>query len=105
YNGSKSPRLILATPIAFEDRSTDFDVPSGALENERLAAYAKAIQEVASAKNVGAIDLFTPTKEWFEKGGEKLTINGCHLSEAGYRKLGPLLVSSIYGAPKTPLKP
>lgn len=98
YNGHSAPRLILATPIAFEDRTDKYDLPNGVEENQRLAAYAAAVLEVARAKKVGAIDLFTPTKKWFEEQNSKLTINGCHLGEVGYAKLAPLLMKSIFGS-------
>lgn len=97
YNGKKPARLVLATPIAYEDRTDAYDLPTGREENERLAAYAQAVLEVAKAKQVGVIDLFTPTKAWFAAKGSKLTINGCHLSDAGYAKLAPLIIDGLYG--------
>ncbi|MGY8690354.1 MAG: PVC-type heme-binding CxxCH protein, partial [Verrucomicrobiales bacterium] len=97
YSGKLAPRLILVTPIAFEDRSADYDLPKGEVENAQLAAYSQTVVEVASEKKVGAIDLFTTTKAWFE-GGSKLTLNGCHLNEAGYAKLGPVLANALIGA-------
>jgi len=42
YNGKSAPKLVLVTPIAFEDRSADYDLPNGLEANERLAAYARA---------------------------------------------------------------
>ena len=98
YNGKVAPRLVLATPIAFEDRRDAYDLPNGAAENERLAAYAQAVLDVAKAKQVGALDLFTPTKALFATKGSKLTINGCHLSDAGYAKLAPLVIDGLYGS-------
>ncbi|MEA3209309.1 MAG: hypothetical protein QOE70_2366 [Chthoniobacter sp.] len=102
YNGKSAPRLILVTPIAFEDRSADYDLPKGVEENQRLAAYAQAVLEVAKAKKVGAVDLFSLTKKWFQSpeartAKNKATINGCHLSEAGYAVVSPALVTAIYG--------
>jgi mono/diheme cytochrome c family protein/glucose/arabinose dehydrogenase len=98
YNGTSVPRLVLATPIAFEDRSATYDLPKGQAENERLAAYALAVLEVAKAKQVGALDLFTPTKAWFAAKGSALTINGCHLNDAGYAKLAPLFIDGLFGS-------
>jgi len=102
YNGKTAPRLILVTPIAFQDRSADYDLPAGVEENKRLAAYAQAVLDVAKAKKVGAVDLFTLSKNWFESAAVKQskaqpTINGCHLSEAGYSVISPALVDAIYG--------
>ena len=97
YNGKTAPRVVLVTPIAYENRRDKFDLPDGTEENKRLAAYAKAVLEVARAKNVGVIDLFTPTAEWFASPGSKLTINGCHLGDAGYAKLAPVLLNALFG--------
>ncbi|MBA3699129.1 MAG: c-type cytochrome [Planctomycetes bacterium] len=102
YNGKSVARLVLATPIAYEDRSDAYDLPTGREENERLAAYAQAVLDVAKAKQVGALDLFTPTKALFAASAKaatasKLTINGCHLSDAGYAKLAPLIIDGLYG--------
>lgn len=94
YNGRTAPRLILVTPIAFEDRTDAYDLPKGEEENRRLQAYARAVLEVAREKRVGAVDVFGPTREWFAAGGAKLTINGCHLSDAGYARLAPFSARS-----------
>ena len=96
YNGKSAPRLILVTPIAYEDRSDTYDLPRGIAENERLSAYAQAVLDVAKAKEVGAVDLFTPVKNWFSHDEANYTINGCHLSDAGYAKLAPVLMEGIY---------
>lgn len=98
YNGNSAPRLILVTPIAFEDRSATYDLPNGVEINSRLAVYSKAVLEVAKEKEVGAIDLFTPTLDWFANGKTTFTVNGCHLSEAGYAKLAPALLDGIYSS-------
>lgn len=100
YNGETAPRIILVTPIAFEDRRDAYDLPDGAKENQNLALYAKAILDVAQAKQVGAVDLLTLTKQWFSRKGSKLTINGCHLSDEGYRRLAPKLYDLIFGTEK-----
>lgn len=97
YNGKTPPRLILITPIAFEDRTDAYDLPRGTEENRRLEAYASAVLEVARAKQVGSVDVFTPSLAWFRGGGPKLTLNGCHLARAGYAKLAPVLMNAIFG--------
>ena len=98
YNGGKSaPRLILATPIAFEDRTDAFDLPTGQAENEMLALYSKAVLEVAEEKKVGGMDLFTRSKILFAQSEEPLTLNGCHLNEDGYRALSPWLAQLLFG--------
>ena len=104
YNDRTAPRLILFTPIAFEDRSDAYDLPKGLEENRRLAAYSQAVLEVGREKGVGAVDLFTPTSEWFTSGTTNYTINGCHLSDVGYAKLTPLLMQTLFGEGVSPSK-
>lgn len=102
YDGRTAPRIVLVTPIAFEDRSSTYDLPKGVVENARLAAYAKAMLEVAAEKRVAAVDAFGVTREWYTApGAQPLTRNGCHLSEAGYRRFDPFLVDAIFG--RTPV--
>jgi len=96
YNGKAAPKLVLVTPIAFENRSADFDLPNGLEANDRLAAYSKAVISVAAEKRVGFVDLFSVTQGWFTEN-KPLTIDGCHLSDEGYRRLAPHLVSAIWG--------
>lgn len=106
YNGGKSaPKLVLVTPIAFEDRRDSYDLPSGAEENKRLAAYSKAVLEVAKAKKVGGIDLYSVTKDWFSVEGSQLTLNGCHLNSEGYELLAPLLAEKLFGPITLKTKP
>ena len=97
YNGRTAPRLVLISPIAFEDLSAVRDLPNGAKENANLRLYTEAMQKVAAAKGVGFVDLFAPTTKWYAEESDSLTINGAHLSEAGYRKLAPFLTEAIYG--------
>lgn len=91
----KSPRLILATPIAMQQHP-DYFLPDAEDRNELLKAYSDAVGQIAAEKNVGFIDIFTPTSKWFEESDEALTINGVHLSEAGYRKLAPILMQNLF---------
>ena len=50
YNGGSAPRLVLVSPIAFEDLSAKRDLPDGKKENENLALYTKAMAEIAAAR-------------------------------------------------------
>jgi len=97
YNGRQAPRVVLVTPIAFEDRTDAYDLPDGTEENLRLHAYSGAVLEVAGEKRVGAMDLFSLTHDWFSQADRKWTINGCHLGEAGYERLAPVLVEQLFG--------
>ncbi|MEM7395084.1 MAG: GDSL-type esterase/lipase family protein, partial [Verrucomicrobiota bacterium] len=97
YNGTAPPKLILVSPIAFEDLSRTYDLPNGQRENANLAIYTDAMQRVAEQHELPFVDLFTPTLAWFAEAEAPLTVNGCHLNEAGYRKLAPFLADAVFG--------
>ena len=91
----QAPRLVLATPVAMQQHPKYF-LPDANERNTILQAYADAVGEVAGEKQVGFIDLFTPTKEWFADPSQALTINGVHLSTEGYKKLAPVLMQGLF---------
>ncbi len=97
YNGKSAPRLVLVSPIAFEDLSGTLDLPNGVEENKRLAAYTAAMKRVARDRGVGFIDLFTPTKALYSAKTNPQTINGFSLSDEGYRNLSVILADALYG--------
>ncbi|GGB97761.1 PVC-type heme-binding CxxCH protein [Dyadobacter sediminis] len=84
YNGRSAPSLVLVSPIAHEERGVHF--PNPAEHNKNLELYTKAMQKAASTKGLYFIDLFTKSMARMkQKGQEKLTINGIHLTGAGYK--------------------
>ncbi len=97
YNGATAPKLILASPAAFEDRSHEMDLPNGRTENANLALYAEAISQVAADHQLTYVDLFGITKRLLKEYDEPLTINGCHYSDFGYSKIAPHWLNAIYG--------
>ncbi|MEO1993516.1 MAG: PVC-type heme-binding CxxCH protein [Pirellulales bacterium] len=94
-NGSRAPRLVLASPIAMEHRD-DFALPDANARNQMLAAYSKAMADVARTHNIGFVDLFTPSQRWFAESPTPLTINGVHLSQNGYKRLASLLMAKLF---------
>ena len=102
YNGTAAPRLILVSPIAFENLSAKRDLPDGKKENENLVLYAKAMGEVAAARKVEFIDLFEATGKLYAGLEKPFTRNGFLPSDEGYKKLGPVLVDLAFG--KSPRK-
>ncbi|QHT70675.1 c-type cytochrome [Rhodocytophaga rosea] len=100
YNGTTPPQLALVSPIAFEDLSGKFDYPNGKKENENLALYAAAMKEVAAKNKVIFLDVFAPTKEWYNKTEEFLTIDGSQLTDAGYARFAPVLADGVFGKTK-----
>ncbi len=97
YSGRGAPRMVLISPIAFENTG-DANLPDGQEHNRRLAKYTEAMAQVAKAHDAGFVDLFAPTKKLFESSAERLTINGAHLNEKGYRALAPILDEALFGA-------
>ncbi|MDZ7690806.1 MAG: GDSL-type esterase/lipase family protein [Balneolaceae bacterium] len=76
YNGENAPELVLVSPIAFEDLSDRHDLPDGSEENTHLELYTKAMAEVADNHGVHFVDVYSPTRDWFEDSGQPLTIDG-----------------------------
>jgi mono/diheme cytochrome c family protein/glucose/arabinose dehydrogenase len=99
YNGASPPRLILVSPIAFENRSDDtLRLPDGNRENANLVLYTEAMRSVATKHDLTFVDLYHPTLEAFKAGtGGPFTINGCHLNRAGYQLIAPILADQAFG--------
>jgi putative membrane-bound dehydrogenase-like protein len=95
--GNGNPRVVLVSPIAFENLH-DPNLPDGSEHNARLAIYSEALAKVAETTGAGFADVFTPTKDLFEQSEERLTFNGAHLNDAGYRALAPILNRALFGA-------
>lgn len=98
YNGAESPRLVLVSPIAFEDLSDLYDLPDGKAENARLAQYAAAMERVAQRMGVAFVDAYSQTRRWQRAASGPLTIDGSQLTDAGYARLAPFLADEIFGA-------
>ncbi|TWU59082.1 Cytochrome c [Rubripirellula tenax] len=91
------PRFVLVSPIAFENTGNRLQ-PDGRAENDRLGRYTLAIKDLADAKGLPFVDLFTPTMDRFdEQPGAQYTINGVHLNEQGDALVGSLLDASLFG--------
>ncbi|MEZ6087784.1 MAG: GDSL-type esterase/lipase family protein [Pirellulaceae bacterium] len=97
YSGDGEPTIILVSPIAFENTG-DKNLPDGTQHNKRLSMYADAMAEVAEQTDVASIDLFQITRELFDKHDDRLTLNGSHLNEAGYKALAPKFVAAMGGS-------
>lgn len=98
YSGNGPPRIALISPIAFENTG-DPNLPDGKTQNANLKLYTAALKNVAEATGVAFADLYTPTLALFEKTPERLTLNGAHLSDAGYAALAPILITALFDVP------
>jgi mono/diheme cytochrome c family protein/glucose/arabinose dehydrogenase len=97
YNGLAAPRLVLVSPIAYENQSALRDLPNGGRENANLILYSGAIEAVAKTNGLTFIDLFSTTNALYGKGGKPLTTGGFVPNEEGYQQLANILLNGIYG--------
>ncbi len=95
YNGSSTPKLVLVSPLAFEDLSSIFDLPNGVNENINLSMYTEAMRLVALQENIPFLDLYTPSLKWINKK-EKFTIDGFQLTDQSYKILGEYIVKQLF---------
>ncbi len=95
FNGESGPRIVLISPLAGENIE---GVPAADLNNVRLAAYTKVMAEAAAKHKIGFVDLFTVTRALFADEGAKddWTINGVHLTEAGYARVDAELYRGVF---------
>jgi azurin/glucose/arabinose dehydrogenase/lysophospholipase L1-like esterase len=96
YSGRGKARLVLFSPTAAE-KGTDPDWQDVSAINANLALYSAAMAEVAKEANVPFVDLFAISKEAYAKAKSPLTVNGLHLSEAGYEAIAPELFKALAG--------
>ncbi len=96
YNGTSFVQVVLVSPIAFQNLSEIKDLPNGKKENANLALYTEAMREVAEKTRIPFVNVYSPTKKWFEKG-KQLTIDGSQLTDEGYAMLSKYLADKIFG--------
>ncbi len=96
YNQQSSPRLVLLSPIAFQDLSESKDLPDGVEINKNLKKYTAIIEQVALERSVDFINVFQATLDWFQEG-EVLTLDGHQMNEKGYEKFAGLVADKIFG--------
>ncbi len=94
FNGKTAPRVVLLSPIANENVP---GVPAADLNNTRLAAYTKAMAEVAAEQKVGFVDLFSATLTALADAKTTLTINGVHLTAEGDAMMSAQLFRGMFG--------
>lgn len=92
FNGESAPRIVLVSPIPNENVA---GVAAADRNNADIAAYTAAMREVAAEQQVGFVDVFTPLTEPLA-AAEDLTINGCHLTQAGYAAFAEALFAGCF---------
>ncbi len=96
YNGKSAPKLVVFSPIAHEDLG-DRNLPDGKANNERLALYTSAMQDVAAAHGVLFVDLFAPSRQLYDRSEPPLSINGIHLNALGNWQVAQTIDAALFG--------
>ena len=97
YNGKSAPRLVLVSPIAYENLSAKRDLPDGRAENANLALYTQAMEEVAKANGTEFVNLYDKTHDLYPKLEKPFTRNGFLPNDDGYKILSGFLAEEIFG--------
>ncbi|MBI1321902.1 azurin [bacterium] len=96
YDGKSSPRVVIFSPIAFENTKNPH-LPDGSAHNPRIKLYTEAMRDVAAAKKVAFVDLFEPTSKAYTAAAKPLTFNGAHLTPEGNRELAEIIEKALFG--------
>ena len=98
YSGKGAARLVLFSPIA-QEKMSDPGLPDPAEHNRNIKLYADAMAEVAKTAGVPFIDLYLTSQRAYAQTKTPLTINGIHLSDAGYKALAPAMFQELFDEP------
>ncbi len=104
YSGRGQPRIVLVSPIAFENTG-DPNLPDGQEHNARLKKYTAALADVAKKTNVLFVDVFEPTQKLFDSSDKRLTLNGAHLNDVGYREFASIFDQALFGPSNSKSQP
>ncbi|MEZ5431907.1 MAG: hypothetical protein R3F31_12185 [Verrucomicrobiales bacterium] len=105
YNGKAAPRIVLVSPVAFENLSADRDLPSGEKIPIPGPCLPGCIETVAKSHGLTFIDLFTPTKALYAQSQQPLTTGGFVPNDEGYRQIAGILADGLFGNRPTRQKP
>ncbi|MBI1367486.1 MAG: hypothetical protein GC162_02405 [Planctomycetes bacterium] len=96
YNGKTPPRIVLVSPIGFENLGAPMPDGHESIANQKL--YAQAMAEVAKDKGIDFVDVLAPMLAAMQsdKKAGPLTINGVHLNDAGYQLFARQLYASCF---------
>ena len=93
FNGDSAPQVILISPTANENIP---GVSAADLNNEHLRAYTDAIREIAQEQEIGFVDVFDATELAVLADDSRLTINGSHLNDAGYKVFAESVFRNLF---------
>lgn len=100
YNGQAPPKLVIVSPIAFEDLSAALDLPDGKEENENIKLFTQGMKEICEANQVRFINVYDPSLAWYSESDDPLTIDGSQLNNEGYQKFSRFLADQLTGSQK-----
>ncbi len=108
FNGKSEVRLVLVSPIAYEDLHTLKTPPSGdssyvhqnvekyEQRNRELRMYSRLMGEAATATRVLFVDLYESSRYLMDEPlGPDFTTNGIHLNAFGYWAVSHLLFRNL----------
>ena len=95
YNAKSPPQLVICSPIAHENLYSPH-LPDGTENNAKLIVYTEAMRKVCEAKGVLFVDLFNPTKQYYNIAKEPMTINGIHLNDYGNKVVAGEIVRKLF---------
>jgi len=101
FDAEQPPVLVLFSSVPFELQE-DRNLPDAKAENERIAAYNAAIEEIADEQGVRFVDLFAPMLERYGRASTPLTINGIHLTTRGNEVLARVIEVALCGSGDEP---
>lgn len=96
YNGTAAPQLVFFSPIAHENLHSRH-LPDGSANNEKLALYTQAMEDVCRSKGVVFVNLFAPTQQLYASAKQSLTMNGIHLLSHGNRAVADVIIKDLFG--------
>ncbi len=95
YNGKTTVRLVLVSPIAYEDLG-DF-TPQHEQRNAQIEAYTQVMAEEAEGAKLPFVNLLAPTRYLMqEPGAPRLTTNGIQLNAYGYWAISRVFCQSLW---------
>ena len=101
YNGDSAPELVFFSPIAHENLETP-NLPDGTANNQQLAIYSQAMQEICARQSVGFVDLFQISQRLYQQSEKPLTMNGIHLLDHGNRLVAREIIPQLFGVSDLP---
>lgn len=99
YNDLSPPRVILLSPLPFEQ--LDKHLPAEFPINSNLQLYSQSMNEVAIMTGVDFIDLYRPVLKKMKQSSLPLTSNGIHLNDRGRILVAEYLARTLDFSQKT----